>query len=103
MQVDFLPFIPSPVTDPSTVAMLNFLKVLHQFEQESLPIFCDEGVFRIVVDIYLQKPDQFKRLIPMLGGFHTAKCAEHCIGKYIGGGDIADILKQTKVFGTKIT
>ena len=39
----------------------------------------------------------------MLGEFHTAKCVEHCIGKYIGGGGIDDILNQTKVFGTKIT
>ena len=39
----------------------------------------------------------------MLWGFHTSKCAEHCIGKYIGDCDIEDILKQTNVFGTKIT
>ena len=103
MHVGFLPFIPSPVTDPSTIytAMLNFLKVLDQLQQEALPIFYGEGVFRIVVDIYLQRPEQFRRLIPMLGGFHTTKCEEHCIGKYFGGGGIDDILKQTKVFGTE--
>ena len=76
--------------------MLNFLKVLDQPQQEALPVFCEEGVFRIVVDIYLQRPEQFKQLIPMLGGFHTAKCVEHCIRKYIGGGGIDDILKEAK-------
>jgi hypothetical protein len=61
MQVAFLPFIPRPVTDPSTVytAMLNFVKVANQLEQKSLPLFCDEGVFRIVVDIILIRPIEF--------------------------------------------
>ena len=55
MQVGFIPFIPSPVTDQSTVytAMKNFL--LKQLEQNSLPLFCDEGVFRIVLKVYLKK------------------------------------------------
>ena len=39
MQVGFIPFIPSPVTDQSTVytAMKNFNIVLKQLEQNSLP------------------------------------------------------------------
>ena len=50
MQTGFLPFLPYPVTAHSTVhtAMLNFLKVLNQLKQEFLPVYCDEGVFRIV-------------------------------------------------------
>ena len=31
--------------------MLNFVKVSNQLDQEALPLFCDEGVFRIVLDI----------------------------------------------------
>ena len=47
MQVGFIPFIPSPVTDQSTVytAMKNFL-----FKQLD-----DEGVYRIVLKVYLKK------------------------------------------------
>ena len=63
--------------------MLNFVKVANQPDQEALPLFCDEWIFRIVLDIYLQKKNEFPNIIPMLGGFHTAKCVEHCIGKYI--------------------
>ena len=46
MQVEFLPFIPKPVTEHATVytAMINIVKVLEQLDQKSMPIFCDEGV-----------------------------------------------------------
>ena len=37
----------------------------------------------------------------MLGGFHTAKCLEHCVGKYIKGIGIEDCLSQTNVIGVK--
>ena len=37
----------------------------------------------------------------MLGSFHTAKCLEHCIGKYIDDTGIDDCLSQTKVVGVK--
>ena len=83
MQVAFLPFLPFHVTEISTVftSMVNFTKVLKQLHQKSLLLFFDEGVFRIVLNGYLKCPNMFKNLIPMLGGFHMAKCAQHCIGK----------------------
>ena len=48
-------FLPKPVKEHSTVytAMINFVKVLEQLDQKSMPIFCDEGVCRMAVDIYL--------------------------------------------------
>ena len=49
------------------------------------PFFCDEEVFKRVIDIYLQNQNQFHLNIPVPGGFHTAKCLEHCTGKYIQG------------------
>ena len=85
MHVGFLPFIPNPVTDYSTeyTSMLNFVKLAKQLDQDALPVFCDECVFRILVDIYVQRKDKFDILIFMLRAFHTVKCVEHCIGKYI--------------------
>ena len=46
MQVEFVPFIPKPVTEhaPVYTAMINIVKVLEQLDQKSMPIFCDEGV-----------------------------------------------------------
>ena len=82
--------------------MVNFTKLVDQLNQVALPLFCDEGVFRIVIDIYLQKPDQFQSIISMLGGFHTAKCFEYCIEKYIQGSVVEESLRQTCVFGVKM-
>ena len=103
MQVGFLPFIPKPVTGYSTVytAMLNMTKLASQLDKKILTMYCDEGVFRIVIDIYLQRQNQFQNFIPMLGSFRTAKCLEHCIGKYIHDTGIHNCLSQTKVVGVK--
>ena len=104
MQVGFLPFIPYPVTDYSTVytAMKNFNNIVEQLQQSILPVYCDEGVFRIVLDIFLNRPDEFPCLLPMLGGFHMAKCALHCIWKYISGSGLEDGLVEVGIFGQKV-
>ena len=104
MQTDFLPFIPYPVTKHTTVytAMKNFIDVLQQLDQEALLIFCVEGVYRIVVDIYLKCANEFKMLLPCVGRFHMVKCMHHRIGKYIQGSGLDDALVETQVFGKKV-
>ena len=66
-------------------SMLNLLKILKQLDQCALPIFCDKGVFRILVDVYLPMKDKFQILVQLLGGFHVAKCVENWIEKCIQG------------------
>ena len=68
--------------------MKNFNIVLKQLEQDTSVVFCNEGVFRIVLNIYLKKQDKFSNLIPMLGVFHMAKCVLRCIDKFIKGADL---------------
>ena len=48
VHVSFLPFILKSITECSTV--YNFVKIAKQLDQDALPIFCDKGVFRILVD-----------------------------------------------------
>ena len=38
----------------------------------------------------------------MLDGFHTAKCLQHIIGKYIRGSGLEESFRQTRVFGVEI-
>ena len=85
MQIGSVPFTTSPFTDQSIVytAMKYFNIVLKQLEQDTLPVLCNEGVFRSVLNIYLKKQDEFYNLILMLGGFHMARYVLHCIGKLI--------------------
>ena len=72
--------------------------MLQQLHQKALPIFCDEGVYRIVVDIYLKCLNEFRMLVSCLGGFHMTKCVQHCIGKYIRGSGLDDALMETQEF-----
>ena len=66
MQVGSLLYLPHPVTEYDTVytALKNFLKVLEQLDQKSLPVICDEGVYSLVANIVLQRAKEFKRLFP---------------------------------------
>lgn len=52
-------------------------------EQTSLLVICNEGVFYIMLNTYLDLLEKFTSLIPMLGRFHRAKWVEHCIEKYL--------------------
>ena len=63
--------------------MKNSIQLVRQLKQDVFPLFCNEGVFRMLVDIFLQKQDQFQNLIQTLGDFCTAKCLKHGIGLYI--------------------
>ena len=81
--------------------MKNFTKLAGQLKQEALSLFCNEGVFRIAVDILLQKQDQLQNLMPMLGDFHTVKCMQHSIGKYIRDSGLHESLRQTCIFKVK--
>ena len=62
MRVGFLPTIPSPVTEYATVrkALTNFQSCRKQQNQESIAVVSDEGVFRIVVDIIMNEPNDFQ-------------------------------------------
>ena len=57
MHVGFLLFISKPVAENSTIytSMLTFVKVFNRLDQEVPPLFCDEGDFKIVLDIYFPK------------------------------------------------
>ena len=74
--------------------MKKFVALAEHLDKNAISAFCDEGVFRLVLNIFLKKQSEFKCLNPMLGGFHMAKCVLHCIGKYLNGYGLKD-LKQT--------
>ena len=76
--------------------------MLKQLEQDAFPVFYDEDVFRIVSNIYFKKQNEFSNLIPMLGGFHMAKCVLHWIGKFVKGRGLDNWLIETGEFGVKV-
>ena len=101
MNVEFFPFLPSPVMEYSTVfrTIRIFTELVEQLKEDTMPLFCDEGVFRIVVDIFLL--NQFRNLIPVLDDFHTLKYLQHSIAKYIRGSGLEEPFRHTCIFGVK--
>ena len=82
--------------------MKKFVALAEHLDQNAIPVFCDEGVFRLVLNIFLKKQSEFKCLNPMLGRFHMAKCVLHCIGKYLNGCELEDELVEINIFGIKV-
>ena len=56
MHVGFLPFLPGPVAECYNVfsAIKNFTQRVGELKRDALPLFCDEGVFRIIVDTFFK-------------------------------------------------
>ena len=60
-----------------------------------MPVFCDEGVFRTVADIFMSEPYIFIVLYTMLGIFHWLKIFLYCSGQYISGRGLDDVLETS--------
>ena len=104
MRVGFLPMIPKPVTEYTTVhkALTNYQSVRRQLNQPILPIFSDEGVFRIVTDVGVSYPDIFKDIYHMVGMFHYCKVLLRCSGGLLIGTGLDDGLIEAEIFGKKV-
>lgn len=104
MQVGFMPVVPHPVTEYSTVytSLKNFQSVLSQLKQEKMAIFCDEGVYRIAKEIQMLRPAEFSNLVIALGSFHMIKVVLSCIGKYLSGSGAESIWVESKSFGLNV-
>lgn len=96
----FLPVLPHPVTEFSTVntALHNFNNILSQLSQQSLPVFADEGVYRIARQIQLMS-NEFDDIFLVLGGFHMTKILLACAGKYLRGSGAENVFVETNSFG----
>ena len=101
MRVGFLPVVPNPITQQSTVrhCLTNFQSVGKQLNQDVLPVWSDEGIFAIVCDIFLHEKDTFGDLYPCMGPFHWCRVLLKCQGKLLRGTGMDDVLVECEVFG----
>ena len=104
-EAGFMPILPHPITKHETVytILVNFKFMVDSLDQDAMAIVCDEGVYQYVMDIYMHDPSIFQNIFPMLGGFHLAKNALRCAGKYLRGSGIEDSLIENHIFGTGVT
>lgn len=103
-QVSFLPLLPFPVTEYSTVytELKNFNVMLSALNQTNLPVACDEGVYRIAREIQLLRPDEFKNIVLCMGSFHMTKVALGCIGKFLKDSGAQTIFVESTMFGPNV-
>ena len=101
MRVGFLPVVPRPITERATVrhCLTNFQSVRKQLNQASKAVWCDEGVFAIACDIYLDETEQFKDVFLCMGPFHWTRVLLRCQGKLLRGSGPDDALIECGVFG----
>ena len=101
--VGYLPIIPHPITKIETVytCLRNFKYIACQLSQQTLPVVCDEGVYQYVIKIYLDRPEFFDNIFPMLGSFHMTKAALRCAGKYLEGSGVVDGFVEEGIYGQK--
>ena len=102
MLVVFLPVIPKPITERANVrhCLTNFQSVRRQLNQESMAIWCDEGVFAPAADIYLEETNKFKDLfLGFAGPFHWTCVLLRCQGNLLRGCGPDDALIECAVFG----
>ena len=64
LQQNMIPFI---------LVLCNFQDVFLQKSQSCGPLWCDEGVYRLVKELELLDPARFDNIFLGLGGFHTEK------------------------------
>ena len=100
----FLPVLPHPVTQYPTVytAMKNFMEIGSQLAQNEIPMYCDEGVYCIVREIQLMRPEEFRTLVPCLGTIHLNKTVLKCIGKSLAGSGAEITWLEAGVFGPSV-
>ena len=76
-----------------------FQSVVKQLRQEILPLWSDEGVFNIIVDIFLHEPEKFLDLFPCMGPFHWCRVGLRVAGKLLKGTEIDDAMVECGIFG----
>jgi len=83
--------------------MKNIQEILQYLHQSTLPVTCDEGVYRIAREIQLVPLLKFSNMVLVLclGSFHMTKIALGCLGKYLKGSGAESIL-ESGTFGLNV-
>ena len=78
--------------------MKKFQDILHKKKPYG-PLWCDEGVYQIAMEIQLLKPLECQNIFLGFGGFHTEKIVLASIGKYLKDSGVESVFVETEIFG----
>ena len=79
----YMPVIPHSVNEPSVLkAYLEFLlETTENLEIQHIFSHCDEAVYSKLLQIIWKHGDKFKKVIPIMGGFHQLLCLQKIMYK----------------------
>ena len=63
------------------------------------PLWCDEGVYRIVKELQLLNPEGFSNIFFCLRGFHRERILIACIGKFLEVSRVENVFVENEIFG----
>lgn len=92
--------LPHPVTEYTTVqkSMTNSQSVWAQLNQDVMPIFCDNDVFHLPVNMMLI----FYGLVSNAENFHLNEDLLRCAGRYVTRSGVDNVLIEGEVFANKV-
>ena len=97
--IGYLQMIDASPTELSTVytLMKRSLDLADQLSQEDAIIVVDQAIYAKVMEIIWKNPQEFNRLIPRLGAFHTCCTFLAVIGKRFAESGLNDLLIESEV------
>ena len=96
------PMLPANSVEYSTIytVMTIFQKQMGRLFQENSVITFDENIYAKAKEIQWRRPDEFKKLIIRMGGFHFALNFLFVIGKRYSESGFGDILIEADLYGS---
>lgn len=98
--VGFSPIIPQPPTSKDVVftAMKNYVNVSLALNKKIAVLSCDMAIYLIAKNIQ-QTSREFEGLVLRIRTFHLQKNFLRCLGQYIEGSGLDNILIEANVYG----
>ena len=83
--------------DPPKKPVLNdiMMKIVKAIQRKNMPfavVVGDQPVYTLLVEVKNEHPQEYDKIIPFLGPFHTQSCMTHAIYKHYKGSGVADVL-----------
>ena len=72
--------------------MMNIVKVLQRKYMPFAVVVGDQPVYTLLVEMKNEHPQEYDKIIPFLGPFHTQSCMIHAMYKRYKGSGVADLL-----------
>ena len=100
--IGYCPMLPANSVEYSTIYMVMTIlqKQMESLSQENSVITFDENIYAKAKEIQWRRPDEFKKLIIRMGGFHIALNFLSVIGKRNSESGFEDILIEADPYGS---